>query len=49
MVLHDPEPSEAVEQDLTLLEKLSDRPLLFASLVAVVTLGVLRYFPQRDS
>ena len=49
IVLHDPEPPEAVEQDLTLLEKLSDRPLLFASLVAVATLSAMRYFPQRGS
>ncbi len=44
LVLHDPEPAAAVEQDLTLLEKLGDRPILFATLVALGTLGALRFF-----
>jgi hypothetical protein len=44
LVLNDPEPAEALTQNLSLLERLGDRPLLFVALVSVTTLGVMRIF-----
>jgi hypothetical protein len=42
LVLNDPEPVSAIEDDLSPLERLGDRPILFASIVAIATLGAMR-------
>jgi len=46
LVLNDPEPAEALTENLSFLERLGDRPLLFASLVAITTVGLMRLFKQ---
>jgi len=47
LVLNDPEPAEAIEDDLSLLERLGDRPLLFASIVAAATISVMSIFSKK--
>jgi len=44
LVLNDPEPAQAIEGDLSLVERLGDRPLLFASIVAVATIATMSLF-----
>ena len=47
LVLNDPEPVAAIEDDLSLLERLGDRPLLFASIVAAATISVMSIFSKK--
>ena len=46
LVLNDPEPAEAIEDDLSLVERLGDRPLLFTSIVAAATIAVMSLFSK---